>query len=103
MNLKFKKYLKTTKILFCASLFLLYAGLAQAEKGKGEGLVLTCGSCHGSQGSSSAIPAIPVNSEALKIVLKSFKSGKTKSLIMGRLMKGYTDEEIEMVAKKLGK
>ncbi len=56
----------------------------------------TCAGCHGTNGSSvgPATPSIAgVAKETLVEAMKAYKSGERPSTIMGRIAKGYTDEE----------
>jgi len=65
-------------------------------------LAETCEGCHGTEGNSSgpAIPSIAGMSEDYLIEsMEAYLEGDTKSTIMGRIMKGYTEEEIELMAK----
>lgn len=59
-----------------------------------------CFNCHGTEGrSNSAIPAIAGRDKAyLEETLKSFKAGSKQATIMHQLAKGYTDEEIAVLA-----
>ena len=62
----------------------------------------TCAGCHGTDGASAG-PAIPslahMSTTYMVDSMKAFKSGERGSTIMGRIAKGYTDEEIELMAK----
>ena len=61
----------------------------------------TCAGCHGTDGSSvgPASPTIAGMSEAyFTETMEAFKSGDRPSTIMQRIAKGYTDEEIELMA-----
>lgn len=64
-------------------------------------LAQTCNGCHGFNGASEG-PAIPniggVSKDYMIELMKGFKSGDVKSTIMGRIAKGYTDEEIEQIS-----
>jgi len=61
----------------------------------------TCNGCHGANGNSVG-PASPNIAQMEKVVfveaMQAFKSGDTYSTIMGRIAKGYTDEEIKRMA-----
>jgi len=64
-------------------------------------LVNTCVGCHGNDGSSvgPATPSIAGMRKPLFIkAMQDMKTGKRPSTIMGLVAKGYTDEEIEMMA-----
>lgn len=61
----------------------------------------TCSGCHGTDGASGG-PAIPtiggLNGEYFTEVMKAYRDGTAYSTIMGRLAKGYSDEEIGLMA-----
>jgi len=62
----------------------------------------TCEGCHGTSGNSSgpAIPSIAGMSEDYLVeAMEDYLSGDTQSTIMGRIIKGYTQDEIESMAK----
>ncbi len=62
--------------------------------------VANCFNCHGTEGRiNSAIPAIAGRDrEYLAEALKAFKAGTKQATIMHQLAKGYTDEEIAVLA-----
>jgi sulfide dehydrogenase cytochrome subunit len=60
-----------------------------------------CAGCHGTDGSSlgPATPTIAGQSKKYFIdSMKAFKSGARPGPLMGQIAKGYTDEEIELLA-----
>ncbi len=61
----------------------------------------SCAACHGTDGKSpGAIPSINGKSERfLSRTLKEFRAGTRESTVMGRHAKGYSDEEIKMIAE----
>ncbi len=64
-------------------------------------LASTCEGCHGTDGNSNgpATPTIAGMSEDYLIeAMEEFRDGDTKSTIMGRIAKGYTDGEIEAMS-----
>jgi sulfide dehydrogenase cytochrome subunit len=64
-------------------------------------LANACAGCHGTDGASlgPATPTIGGQSKKYLIAtMKAFKSGERPSLLMGQIAKGYTDEEIELLA-----
>jgi sulfide dehydrogenase cytochrome subunit len=71
---------------------------------RGEILALSCASCHGTDGKSvGIIPSFYGKSpEYLEAALKDFKSGTRYSTVMIRHAKGYTDEEIRLIAEYFG-
>jgi sulfide dehydrogenase cytochrome subunit len=60
----------------------------------------TCAGCHGSDGSSVAItPSIAGLSDEYFIdTMQAFKSDERQSTVMGRIAKGYSDDEIAAMA-----
>jgi len=61
----------------------------------------TCSGCHGTHGNSAG-PASPsiaqMEKTAFVEAMQAFRSNDTYGTIMGRIAKGYTDEEIERMA-----
>ena len=61
----------------------------------------TCAGCHGTNGQSGG-PAMPsiagMPAEYLTTIMAEFKSGERPSTIMGRIAKGYSDEETALMA-----
>ncbi len=66
----------------------------------------TCNGCHGGSGNSTG-PAIPtiagLSKEYFTETMKGFASGDVPSTIMGRIAKGYSEEEIGTMADHFAK
>jgi sulfide dehydrogenase cytochrome subunit len=79
---------------------VLGAGPAQAQESRGTILANTCFSCHGTDGhSAGAMPSIDGKSASyIADTLKRFRDGEKASTVMMRISKGFTDEEIEVLA-----
>lgn len=100
--------MKIRTIPLTLALLASSAGLAQAS-----GLPQTpppyfaanCANCHGTDGkSTAAIPGIAGKDKAwLEEVLKAYKQGTRPATIMHQLAKGYTDEEIAILADYFSK
>ncbi|UQB42349.1 cytochrome c4 [Thiomicrospira microaerophila] len=85
---------------------LMASGMAQAEFDRSTMLANTCVGCHGINGISDgpAIPSIGGMSEEYFInSMKEFRAGERPNTIMTRLAKGYTDQDIEDMAKYFAK
>lgn len=90
-------------------LSLAFLGLAltpaaqAADITRGKILASTCFACHGTDGKSSgAIPSIyGFPAETLYHNMKAFQDGTRPATVMGRHAKGYTDEEIRLIAEYL--
>lgn len=64
-------------------------------------LANTCAGCHGTDGASAGdiMPIIGgMEKEYLQLVLEEFKTGERESTIMGRIAKGYSDNELKAIA-----
>lgn len=79
---------------------LALAGSVMASGPSAEALSYTCAGCHGTNGQSNG-PASPSLAGMSKIVMvetmQGFKSGDIPATIMGRIAKGYTDEQFELM------
>ena len=76
------------------------AGAATAAAPSAAMLSNACAGCHGTHGGSAGptMPSLAGQSKtAIVEAMKKFRSGDRPSTIMGRLAKGYTDEQIELI------
>ena len=80
---------------------MLAANTASAEFNRGEMLANTCVGCHGPAGiSQGAAPSIGGMSEIyFTETMLEYRDGDRPATIMKRIAKGYTDEDIEAMAK----
>jgi sulfide dehydrogenase cytochrome subunit len=71
---------------------------------RGQVLSLSCSSCHGTDGKSVGImPSFYGKTpQYIETALLEFKSGKRYSTVMGRHAKGYSDDEIHLIAQYCG-
>jgi cytochrome subunit of sulfide dehydrogenase len=80
---------------------------ARAAEVNPRGLVLSlsCCSCHGTDGKSvGIIPSINGRSASyIENAMLAFKSGARYSTVMSRHAKGYSDEEIRLIAEYFGR
>jgi len=89
--------LKTTLCIVLAMLALA-PGSGLAAGPSTEALAFTCAGCHGTDGSSAG-PSSPsiagMDPEVFEDAMLDYKNGKRSATIMGRIAKGYTDEQIK--------
>ncbi len=74
---------------------------AAPEISRGARLAATCVACHGTNGDTrgATLPRLAGQSQqALSASLHAFKTGARQSTIMTQIAKGYTDEQIELLA-----
>ena len=80
---------------------LLFGSSALMAAPSASMLANTCAGCHGTNGASVG-PSSPTiagkSAEYLKEIMASYKSGDRHATIMNRIAKGYTDEEIALMA-----
>lgn len=84
-----------------AGLLLAPAALPAAELTRGTMLSISCAGCHGTGGHSpGSIPSIAGKSaDFIETALKDYRAGRREATVMGRLAKGYSDEEIKLIAE----
>lgn len=84
-----------------AAVTLLSVQAAQASGMDAAALAEPCAGCHGIDGTSSG-PATPtiagLTTDYFVLSMQDYKSDKRPSTVMGRIAKGYSDEEIEAMA-----
>jgi cytochrome subunit of sulfide dehydrogenase len=76
-------------------------GLAQAQDANlARNLAATCANCHGTNGQARGDmkPLAGVSAEKIVAMIADFKSGNQPATIMHQISKGYTDEQIKLVA-----
>lgn len=80
---------------------LLAAGFANAEMPSAQALAYTCAGCHGTNGISVG-PASPtiagVSKDYFIDAMKEYREDTRPSTIMGRIARGYSDDEIVAMA-----
>jgi cytochrome c553 len=87
----------------CAALIGLVgmAGLAQAQDAHlARNLAATCANCHGTNGHARGEmkPLAGVSADKIIAMLADYKSGNQPATIMHQISKGYSDEQIKLVA-----
>jgi sulfide dehydrogenase cytochrome subunit len=73
---------------------------AQADATRARDLAATCANCHGTGGNAQgAVPAIAGQPKGdLVQKMNDFRDGKRQATIMNQLAKGYTPEQIDLIA-----
>ena len=76
------------------------AAVHGADPNLGRNLAATCAGCHNITGKSlTGMPGIAGRSkESLASTLKEFKGGQRSATVMHQLAKGYTDQQLELIA-----
>lgn len=94
--------MRIVMVMLAVAGLLASAGDA-ASQDRGRMLALSCAACHGTNGASpGAIPTLKGKSERYLVErLRAFRDDRRPSTVMNRLAKGYTDDEIEAIARYL--
>jgi cytochrome subunit of sulfide dehydrogenase len=92
-----------TPFAVLAVLIVTVAGSAAAQApdpNLARNIAAGCANCHGTNGASKGgMPSLAGQSKAdLVRKMQDYKSGRTPATIMPQLAKGYTDEQIDLVA-----
>jgi cytochrome subunit of sulfide dehydrogenase len=100
--------MKTKRITACAFALPLLAGAAHAQQTADADtrsaalLASNCANCHGTVGvvGQGAMPNL-AGQQKIYIIeqMRAFRDGKRPATIMHQLAKGYTDQQIELIAE----
>jgi len=89
--------------MLSALCLIAVAGTAQAaDPNLGRNLAATCANCHGTNGNAvkgsglDSLAGVPKDKTLQK--LADFKSGDKPASIMHQIAKGYTDEQLDLIA-----
>jgi len=84
-----------------AAALLLASPWAMAQDANlGRNLAATCANCHGTNGHAQGgmKPLAGMGADKIIAMLADYKSGAQPSTIMGQIAKGYTDQQIQLLA-----
>lgn len=90
------------RLLFLAITGLLSSAALAGTDINVTGIAITCNNCHGANGISAggAMPSIGGQPAGyLESAMKEFRDGTRFSTAMGRLLKGYNDQELAALAR----
>jgi cytochrome c553 len=109
MQSSFRKMGLGLAVFLGLSQFSLFAAAQNADAAKlyHRSLAATCANCHGTDGKGVPEGGMPlINNQSSAQILASmqaYKSGAREGTIMPQLAKGYTDEQLQIIANQLGK
>jgi cytochrome subunit of sulfide dehydrogenase len=85
-----------------AGLLVLSASLAQAQDANlARNLAATCANCHGTNGRAlgdTVKPLAGVSADKIVAAINDYKSGAQPATIMHQIAKGYSDDQIKLIA-----
>ena len=72
-----------------------------ADPNYARNLAASCANCHGTDGKSAGVmpPLAGLDKNYIILQMQDFKSSKRPATIMHQLAKGYSDEQIELMAE----
>ena len=76
-------------------------GIAQDQSNTARTLASTCFTCHGTNGNSvGGIPASLAGRDSAELfqAMKDFQSGKRPATVMHQQARGYTDQQLKLIA-----
>jgi cytochrome c553 len=76
------------------------ASAQEADPNLARNIAASCANCHGTNGiSQGGMPSLAGQAKAdLVRKMQDFKAGRTPATVMQQLAKGYTDEQIDLLA-----
>ncbi len=79
---------------------LALAPMAHAQTNTGRDLAATCANCHGTNGHARGDmkPLAGMPAEKLLALVADYKNGNQPASIMHQISKGYTDDQMKLVA-----
>jgi sulfide dehydrogenase cytochrome subunit len=90
-------------LLVVTAIALLAGAPARAQNADPRLLLVSCTGCHGIGGhSAGTIPSLyGRDAGSIAAALRAFRDGNRPATIMNRLAKGYTDAEVDAVAREI--
>jgi cytochrome subunit of sulfide dehydrogenase len=87
-------------VVAAVAVSLSHAFAQPVDSNRARNLAATCTSCHGTNGVSQGLIASLAGVSKADLVnkLQDFKTGRTQGTVMPQLAKGYTDEQIDLIA-----
>ena len=88
-------------ILIAAAACIVVPQAAFADDMAARSIAATCAACHGTSGHPATKTVEPLAGkpkERIVELMQAFKTGKKPATVMQQISKGYTDQQIELVA-----
>jgi len=87
-------------LLAALGMFTGWAHAQDADARAGRYLAANCANCHGTTGNAQgAMPSLAGQPKAFIVdQMKAFRDGKRPATIMHQLAKGYSDQQVELIA-----
>ena len=89
------------RLLFAAALAAAPLAAAAQDSPAARSLAATCASCHGTEGRSATKEVASLaglSREHIAGQMKAFRDGSRPATVMHQIAKGYSDQQIELIA-----
>jgi len=98
--MKLRRAAAALPVTFAALASLTPSPAQAADPNLARNLAATCANCHGSNGKSQGgiEPLAGVEKERLLTKLRDFRSGAKPATIMHQISKGYSEEQLDLIA-----
>ncbi|MDO9091190.1 MAG: c-type cytochrome [Rubrivivax sp.] len=96
-----RRALSATHLALATLALATTGGFAQAQDvNLARNLAATCANCHGTNGNARGDmkPLAGVSADKIVAMLADYKNGNQPATIMHQISKGYTDEQIKLIA-----
>jgi len=92
--------MRTLSLCAAAALTLAAPWCVAQDALLGRNLAATCANCHGTNGHSKGeVPSLAgLPAERITASMAAFKSGALPATVMQQIAKGYTDEQVSLIA-----
>jgi cytochrome c553 len=89
-----------TRLLIPLALFAGFSGAQAQDVNLARNLAATCANCHGTNGIAKGEMKTLAGRPAAELIqlMNEFRSGARPATIMHQITKGYTDEQVRLVA-----
>ncbi len=84
--------------VIAATAVVASGAFAQSDPTLARNLAATCANCHGTNGVSAGGTESLAGASDVGRKMRDFKSGAKPGTVMPQLAKGYTDDQIELIA-----
>jgi cytochrome subunit of sulfide dehydrogenase len=91
----------SSRILLAAALATAPMSVHAQENTAARSLAATCASCHGTEGRSVTTEVAPLAGLPKELIvsqMKAFRDGTRPATVMQQLARGYTDQQIDLIA-----
>lgn len=86
-------------IVVCCASASAFAADQDATSTHARGLASTCASCHAALSDSPIAPLDGMSEASIAQAMRQFKAGARAGTVMPQLARGYTDEQIDAIAR----